>query len=390
VLQDLQKELTQRLHDTQTQIHTFAGHAFNIASPKQLGVVLFEELKVHESLKYDKKLAKTTLGYKTDASVLQQFKSHPCVQLILEYRELSKLLGTYVERLPELVNPKTGRIHTQFHQIGTVTGRLSSSDPNLQNIPIRTSWGKKVRSAFAACDDRHWIVSADYSQIDLRVLACLSKDPNMIKAFQQNQDIHRETAAAILGKNPADITPDERSKAKAVNFGIIYGMGANRLAREHKISLAEAQAFIEKYFLNFFKIKDYVDGQIQKARDTAVVHTFFGRPRPLVLQNTENRRTYGSAAGGLTTENMAVNSPIQGTSADIMKWAMLNVDKAFQDKNLKAKMILQVHDELVFEVPDHELETVVQLVKQVLEKTVQFEIPFCAEVHSGRNWKDTK
>jgi DNA polymerase-1 len=321
-LADLASEVQTKINEIERQIHALSGEEFNIASPKQLGVVLFEKLKVHEAVGFKGKLARTTLGYKTDANVLEQFQSHPMVALVQEFRELSKLLNTYILVLPQLVKESTGRIHTSFNQIGTATGRLSSSDPNLQNIPVRTDLGKKVRRAFCSSSSENVILSIDYSQVELRVMAHLAQDESMIAAFRSGADIHRQTAAKILGKNPEDVTAEERGNAKTINFGIIYGMGAQRLSREQKIPLAEAKSFIERYFLNFSGVYRYLEEQRQTARLKGVVHTFFGRPRPVDLSRAFN------PAEVKALENVAINSPIQGTAADIMKIGMLRAAEA--------------------------------------------------------------
>ncbi|MBX9703798.1 MAG: hypothetical protein K2X39_06560, partial [Silvanigrellaceae bacterium] len=353
-------------------------------SPKQLGEVLFEKLKIHETLNFTGKLARTTLGYKTDAEVLEKFSEHPIVALIQEYRELSKLLSTYILVLPSLVKKSTGRLHTHFNQIGTATGRLSSSEPNLQNIPIRTSWGKKVRAAFSASKPQHIILSADYSQIELRVLAHLSQDPNLVSAFHAQVDIHRKTAAEILGKALSEVTDEERGRAKAINFGIMYGMGAQRLSKEQKISFNEAKTFIEKYFLNFFHVKEYLDSQRHSAHKTGQASTFFGRIRPLPEIQSSDQNMARLA------ENMAINSPVQGTAADIMKFGMIQVHRALRNENLQTKIVLQVHDELVLDGPLEELDSVTKLVRHAMEHAVEFLIPLTVDVKHGKNWLEAK
>jgi DNA polymerase-1 len=383
-LADLAGDVQQKISEIERQIHALAGQEFNIGSPKQLGGILFDVLKVHEALGFKGKLAKTTLGYKTDAAVLEQFQAHPVVALVQEYRELSKLLSTYILVLPQLVKSSTGRIHTSFHQIGTATGRLSSSDPNLQNIPVRTELGKKVRQAFCSSDPSKVIVSIDYSQVELRVMAHLAHDEAMIAAFKSGADIHRQTAAKILGKNPEQVTAEERGNAKTINFGIIYGMGAQRLSREQKIPLSEAKSFIERYFLNFAGVYRYLESQRQKARDMGVVHTFFGRPRPVDLSRAFNPGEVKAL------ENIAINSPIQGTAADIMKFGMLRVAAALAQSDLKAEMLLQVHDELVLECPREEVDATAALLKNALEGAVEFSIPLVAEVGFGRTWLEAK
>lgn len=383
-LADLSAEVQKKISEIERQIFTLSGQEFNIGSPKQLGTVLFENLKVHEALGYKGKLARTTLGFKTDANVLEQFQAHPVVSLVQEFRELSKLLNTYILVLPQLVKKSTGRIHTSFHQIGTATGRLSSSDPNLQNIPVRTELGKKVRRAFCASNPENVIISIDYSQVELRVMAHLAQDENMISAFQSGADIHRQTAARILGKKPEDVTAEERGNAKTINFGIIYGMGAQRLSREQKISLAEAKSFIEKYFLNFSGVHRYLEEQRQLAHSHGEVRTFFGRPRKVDLSRAMNPGEVKAL------ENIAINSPIQGTAADIMKLGMLRAAESLRKSGLKARLLLQVHDELVLECPRSEVDETATLLKNALEGAVEFSIPLVAEVGVGSNWLEAK
>ncbi|KAB8033247.1 DNA polymerase I [Fluviispira multicolorata] len=366
------------------EIFETVGFPFKLTSPKQLGDILFDHLKVHEKLGHKGKLARTTQGYKTDAKVLEQFEEHPIVAFIQQHRELSKLLSTYVLVLPKLIKNSTGRVHTHFNQIGTATGRLSSSDPNMQNIPVRSDWGKKVRAAFSASSSEFNIISADYSQIELRVLAHLSEDKNMLAAFQSGADIHRQTAAQILGKSPENVTSEERGKAKAINFGIIYGMGAQRLAKEQKIPLSDAKKFIEKYFENFSGVKKYLDAQRIKAHSTGQVSTYFGRIRPIPAILSKNPLEAKLA------ENMAINSPIQGTAADIMKLGMLAVHKEISKKQLKTKIVLQVHDELVFDGPHSEYTEVKKIVKEAMENAVIFKVPMLVDIGQGHNWLEAK
>jgi DNA polymerase I len=383
-LAELASEIQQRLIEIEEKVFVEAGERFNLASPKQLGAILFEKLKVHETLGYKGKLAKTTLGYKTDAGVLETFVEHPVVALVQEFRELAKLLNTYIIVLPQLVKKSTQRIHTQFNQIGTATGRLSSNDPNLQNIPVRTPLGKKVRKAFSASKQQNVITSVDYSQIELRVLAHLSGDPTMIAAFNNGADIHRETAAKILGKEPQLVTSEERSNAKTINFGIIYGMGPQRLAREQGIGLNEAKAFIEKYFLNFALVREYLERQKIHAHQNGFVQTFFGRRRPISFSPSLNQGEVKSL------ENVAINSPIQGTAADIMKLGMLRAHHALKFSQLQTRMLLQVHDELVLEGPATEVQAVKVLLKVALEGVVSFAVPLIADVSFGPNWLEAK
>jgi DNA polymerase-1 len=383
-LNGLSKEIKENLMQLETRIFEKAGMQFNIASPKQLGNVMFEVVKVHEACGYKGKLAKTSLGYKTDSSVLEQFAENEFVSLIIDYRELSKLLNTYIDVLPQLVKSATGRIHTEFNQTGTATGRLSSSGPNLQNIPVRTSYGKRVRRAFTAAAGENVITCADYSQIELRVLAHLAKDQGMIGAFARGEDIHRETAAKIHGKTLAEVTAEERSAAKAINFGIIYGMGAQRLAKEQDITLSQAKMFIEKYFENFPGIRKFMDAERDFAHRNGFVKTLYGRIRPIPELKSPN---VGVAR---LAENIAINSPVQGTAADIMKRGMLNVEKALREAKLKTQILLQVHDEIVLEGPKSEAEVVKNLVKVALESAAVLDAPLVAEVGQSENWLEAK
>ncbi len=383
-LGELTAEIQTSLLKIETEIFKIVGEPFKISSPKQLGDVLFEKLKVHEQLGYKGKLARTTQGYKTDASVLEQFEEHPVVEKIQQHRELSKLLSTYVLVLPKLVKRSTGRVHTHFNQIGTATGRLSSSDPNLQNIPVKTEWGKKVRAAFNSSQNNYHIISADYSQIELRVLAHISQDKNMLAAFNSGADIHKQTAAQILGKSLNTVTAAERNSAKAINFGIIYGMGPQRLAKQQKISLPEAKSFIEKYFQNFAGVKKYLDDQRAAAHANAFVKTYFGRVRPIPAMLSKN------PVEAKLAENMAINSPIQGTAADIMKLGMLAVYEKLKRANLKTKIIIQVHDELVLDGPIEEYKAVNEIVKKSMEEAVQFSVPMFVDVGAGKNWLEAK
>jgi DNA polymerase-1 len=383
-LNGLSKEIKENLMHLETRIFEKAGTQFNIASPKQLGNVMFEVLKVHEACGYKGKLAKTSLGYKTDSSVLEQFAENEFVSLIIDYRELSKLLNTYIDVLPKLVKSTTGRIHTEFNQTGTATGRLSSSGPNLQNIPVRTLYGKRVRKAFTAGGVDCVITCADYSQIELRVLAHLAKDSGMIGAFARGEDIHRETAAKIHGKSLSEVTSEERSAAKAINFGIIYGMGAQRLAKEQDIPLSQAKIFIEKYFENFPGIRKFMDSERDFAHRNGFVKTLYGRIRPIPELKSPNMGVARMA------ENIAINSPVQGTAADIMKRGMLNVEKALREAKLKTQILLQVHDEIVLEGPRAEADQVKDLVKQALESAADLDAPLVAEVGMAENWLDAK
>lgn len=383
-LGDLTVQIQDRLVKIEAEIFEKAGENFKISSPKQLGAVLFEKLKVHEQLGFKGKLARTTLGFKTDAEVLEKFSEHPVVRSVQDYRELSKLLSTYVMVLPQLVKEKTGRIHTSYHQIGTATGRLSSSDPNLQNIPVRSEWGKKVRRAFCAPSSDRVMLAVDYSQIELRILAHLADDPSMIAAFRAGADIHKETAAKIHGLEPGAVTSDMRSAAKAINFGIIYGMGPQRLAREQNVSLSEARAFIDKYFLNFARIQTFLEACRASAHRDGFIKTAFGRIRPLPQLQSKNPGEARQA------ENMAINSPIQGTAADIMKLGMLKVDALLRQDFPTCLLVMQVHDELVLECPRAQVDEIARRVREALESVVAYSVPLTADVGVGDNWLEAK
>jgi DNA polymerase-1 len=360
-------------------IYELAGEEFNINSPKQLGVILFEKLKIHDELGI-KYIKKTQNGYSTDVSVLEKLSKHPLARALLEYRSVAKLKGTYVDALPLLVNEVTGRVHTHFHQTGTATGRLSSSDPNVQNIPVRTARGRAIRAAFRPQEDGWVTVSADYSQIELRLLAHLSGDEALQQAFRDGADIHRATAARVFGVDPADVTNDQRSQAKAINFGIIYGMGPQRLAGETGVSIDEAKAFIEKYFAGYPRIREYIDQCIASAKAKRYAETITGRRRPIPEIHSTNR---GDAVGA---ENIAVNSPVQGSASDLIKLAMVAIHKKLRESPLQARLLLQVHDELVLECAVGDLDAVKRIVKDCMEGAMDLAVPLTVEVGSGANW----
>lgn len=367
--------LRSRIKECQEKIFSLAGAEFNVASPKQVGEVLFEKLKIDPNAKKTK-----SGGYSTNEETLQKLASeHPIVAEILTYRGLVKLLGTYAEALPKLVNPLTGRIHTSFNQTVVVTGRLSSSNPNLQNIPVRDEDGRRVRECFVAKPNCK-IVSADYSQVELRIMAHFSQDEHLLAAFRNGDDIHAATAARIFGCDIHDVTSDMRRKAKTANFGIIYGISAFGLAERLDISRREAKELIDGYFAKFPGVKAYMDKSIEQARQSGVVKTLFGRRRYLPDISSRNQTVRGMA------ERNAINAPIQGTAADIIKLAMIAVHDALIASSLRSRMILQVHDELVLEVPDEELEAVSALVKEKMEAACQLSVPLTAEVGVGDNW----
>ncbi len=374
-LKETSNTLTARMNDIEKHIYELAGMDFNIASPKQVGEVLFDKLKIVEKAK------KTKTGqYVTSEEVLLSLKhKHEIVAEILEHRGLKKLLGTYIDALPKLINPRTGHIHTSFNQTVTATGRLSSSDPNLQNIPVRGEDGKEIRKAFIpepGCE----FFSADYSQIELRVMAHLSGDENMIEAFREGHDIHAATAAKIYKEDIENVSRNQRTKAKRANFGIIYGITVFGLAERLEISRDEAKQLIEGYFLTFPKVKEYMDKSIQTARANGYAETLFGRRRYLADINSHNGTVRGFA------ERNAINAPIQGTAADIIKVAMINVYRRFKAEGIKSKMILQVHDELNFSVLPEEHDKVERIVMEEMQNAYQMQVPLVADSGWGKNW----
>ncbi len=378
ILRKMAKELAREIGELETKITAAAGCTFNPSSPKQLGEVLFDRLEIHKQ--HGKKPRQTKTGYATGQEILEEYEDHPVVALVMEHRSKSKLLSTYVEPLPDLVDEDTGRIHTSFHQTGAATGRISSTDPNLQNIPIRTPTGRRIREAFLPSSDHHVLLSADYSQIELRIMAHLSEDENLIAAFRAGADIHRDTAARVFGVAPEAVDATMRSRAKAINFGILYGMGPQRLSRETALSLDEAKDFIERYFAAFPRIRSFLDNLKQKARERGFAETILGRRRRLPDLMSSNRMLLVAA------ENMAVNTPIQGSAADILKVAMVRVHSRLQQDQLRSRMILTVHDELVFDVPEVELAAVSALVRAEMEGAYPLRVPLKVEAGSGRNW----
>ncbi len=366
---------TVRLEEIEKEIYHIAGETFNIASPKQVGEILFDKLKIVEKAK------KTKTGqYVTSEEILQSLRNkHVIIEKILEYRGLKKLLNTYIDTLPQLINPRTGRIHTSFNQAITATGRLSSSNPNLQNIPIRDEDGKEIRKAFIP-DDGCEFFSADYSQIELRIMAHLSEDKNMIDAFLSGYDIHAATAAKIYKIDIKDITPDMRRKAKTANFGIIYGISIFGLAERMNVDRKEAKELIDGYFETYPQVRAYMDKSIQVAREKGHVETIFHRKRYLPDINSRNATVRGYA------ERNAINAPIQGSAADIIKVAMIHIYQRLKAYNLKAKMLLQVHDELNFSVPKAEKEAVQQIVIEEMERAYRMHVPLKADFGWGKNW----
>ena len=372
------REMGKRLGELESEVYGQVGHAFNLNSTQQLSRVLFEDLKLDPP----DRGKKTASGhYSTSAAVLDELKGkHPVVDLLLEYRELSKLKSTYLDSLPLQVNPRSGRVHTSFSQTGSVTGRLASSDPNLQNIPTRTELGRQVRLGFVAAPG-YTLVSVDYSQIELRIVAHMAGDKAMLDAFREGQDIHATTAAAIYDIPLEEVTKDQRRHAKAINFGLIYGMSAFGLTRSTDLTLAEAENFVKDYFEHFPGVKKYLDNIRVTAARQGYVETMLGRRRYFPnLANPVNQMMRNRE------EREAINAPIQGTAADIMKIAMINVQDAIAGSGLESRMILQVHDELVLEVPENELEKTVKLVRRVMEEAYKLDIPLLTEARSGVNW----
>jgi DNA polymerase-1 len=374
VLNGLSSELASSCASLEKTIQFHAGVDFNIASTKQLAQVLFEDLQLPHG-------KKTKTGYSTNAAVLEELRyAHPIVEQILEYRELTKLRNTYTDPLPKQISLKTGRLHTSFSQTITATGRLSSLNPNLQNIPIRTEYGKKVRRAFIAADTEHLLLAADYSQIELRVLAHLSQDSELCNAFSKDQDIHRQTAAAIFGVREGSVTPDQRRQAKVVNFGILYGMSAFRLSKDLGITVNRAKEFIEGYFSLYSGVRDYIDGTLKKARNLGYAQTLMGRRRYFPELESDNANIRNGA------ERMVVNTPIQGTAAEIMKRAMLLVEKNVIMKDPEVKMLLQVHDELVFEIPMGRTAEIAEIIRFEMENALSLIVPLRVDVGTGHNW----
>jgi DNA polymerase-1 len=360
-----------------TEIHAIAGKEFNIGSPQQLGKVLFEDLGLPAPVKYGK--GKTI---STAADILEGLApNYEIVRKVLEYRQLTKLKGTYVDALPELIDPLTGRIHTSFNQTGSATGRLSSSNPNLQNIPIKTELGREIRAAFIPREGRKLIV-ADYSQIELRLMAHMSRDPVLVEAFRNNEDIHTRTAAEVMGVPPMLVTREARNNAKAVNFGIVYGISAFGLSNQLGISRKEAETYIANYFQRYAGVRAFIDRTIEEVRRSGVTKTLLGRERPIPDMNSKNPNARGFA------ERTAVNSPLQGTAADLIKMAMIHIDRQLEGK--RSKLLLQVHDELVLEAPPEEAEEVAALVKREMENVYPLDVPLVVETGIGFNWRDAK
>jgi DNA polymerase-1 len=361
------------------KIYELGGAEFNINSPRQLSDVLFNRLQLPKPVKYGK--GKTV---STAVDVLEELaERHDVPRLVLEYRQLSKLKSTYVDALPAMVDARTGRLHTTFNQTGTSTGRLSSTNPNLQNIPIRTELGREIRAAFIA-EPGHVLLAADYSQIELRLLAHFSEDPLLVEAFRRGDDIHRLTAAEVFGVPPLAIDAEHRRRAKAVNFGIVYGLSPFGLAQQLGIETREARKFIDNYFEKYQGVRRFIDRTLEETRREQRVRTLFGRVRPIPDINSKNPNQRGFA------ERTAVNTPLQGTAADLIKVAMIHIDAELLARRLRTRMTLQVHDELVFEAPEDEVETVRALVKDKMEHAHKLLVPLVVDVGVGKNWRDLK
>ena len=380
-LTDLADRLAAQILEAEAGIYATVGHEFNIGSPKQLGVVLFEEMELP-------KTRKTKQGYSTDAQALERLAAdHPIVDQILKYREVSKLKSTYVDTLPALINPDTDRIHTEYNQAVAATGRLSSENPNLQNIPVRTEMGREIRAAFVpqAIDDREddvVFLGADYSQIELRVLAHLSGDKAMIEAFKNDEDIHAATASGAYGVAPEDVDPEMRRIAKMMNFGVIYGLTSHGLSQRSGLDRRDAQAFIDAYFERFSRVAEYIEEIKASTKETGYAETLLGRRRYIPEIKSSNFQVRAAA------ERVAVNMPVQGTAADVMKKAMLQIDDAVRAEELAARMILQVHDELIFELPREEAPAVAGLLGDLMPTAIDMVVPLKIETKLGPNWRD--
>ncbi len=376
-LAQMSNELEREIGVKAKEIYAAAGTEFNVSSPKQLGDVLFNKLNLAKPIKYGKGRVISTA-----VDVLETLaEDHPIARMVLDYRQLTKLKSTYVDTLPALINRSTGRLHTTFAQTGTATGRLSSANPNLQNIPIRTELGRGIRAAFIA-EPRHVLLTADYSQIELRLLAHFSRDPLLVEAYRRGDDIHTLTASQVFGVPPLMVTADHRRAAKVVNFGIVYGLSPFGLSQNLGIEPSEAKQFIAAYFEKYSGVRAFIDKTLEEARRNLNVRTLFGRIRPIPDINSKNANQRGFA------ERTAVNTPLQGTAADLIKIAMIRIDAALSARNLKSRMTLQVHDELVFEVPENEIDEMKSLVREHMEKAHTLTVPLQVEIGVGQNWRD--
>jgi DNA polymerase-1 len=376
ILRELDVEFTAILEDLTKEIYEIAGQEFNINSPKQLGEILFEKLGLPV-------VRRTKTGYSTNIEVLEQLRDqHVIIEKIIEYRQVMKLKSTYIDGLLSVIDPRDGRIHSSFNQTITATGRISSTEPNLQNIPVRMEMGRRIRKVFVASDEDHVLLDADYSQIELRVLAHISKDPTFIHAFENNQDIHRRTASEVLGIPLEEVTPEQRNDAKAVNFGIIYGISDFGLARNLGIPRNKARLYIENYLKRHPGIKEYMDRVVEEGKEQGYIKTLMGRRRnlPELSSRNFNTRSFG--------ERVAMNTPIQGTAADIIKKAMNDVYYELKTRGLRSKLVLQVHDELIVDTYKPELDEVKEILRDKMENAMKLSVPLVVDIGVGSNWYD--
>jgi DNA polymerase-1 len=373
----MSKDLERLAAAKAAEIYELAEMEFNINSPKQLGDVLFNRMSLPKPIKYGKGRTISTA-----VDVLEELaENHPVARKVLDYRQLTKLKSTYVDALPALIDPKTGRVHTTFGQTSTSTGRLASTNPNLQNIPIRTELGREIRAAFIA-EEGHVLLAADYSQIELRLLAHFSGDSLLVEAYRKGDDIHTLTASQVFGVPPLMVTADHRRQAKVVNFGIVYGLSPFGLSQNLGIETSEAKQFIQAYFEKYNGVQRFIDRTLDEARREGRVHTLFGRTRPIPDINSKNATQRGFA------ERTAVNTPLQGTAADLIKLAMIRIDAALRERKMRSRMTLQVHDELVFDVYEPELDVMKSLVREHMENVHELEVPLLVEMGAGPNWRD--
>jgi DNA polymerase-1 len=378
-LKELSEELQESLNRSEAKIYEISGERFNLNSPSQLAYILFDKLGLPSSRK-----TKKTKGYSTSVTVLQELAAnHPIAQHALEYRQLAKLKSTYADALPLLIHSQSGRIHTSYNQTVAATGRLTSSDPNLQNIPARGEWGQRFRAAFVP-EKGKLLLSADYSQIELRILAHLSEDPGLIETFIKDSDVHQETANQVFGDTTVLFPEEQRRRAKIINFSIIYGATAYSLARELGSSNSEAQLFIDRYYEKYPKVMEFLERSVQNAQEKGYAETLFGRKRqvPELRHKERTVQQFG--------RRIALNTPIQGTAADLMKIAMINIWKELKSRRFKTKMILQVHDELVFEVPKNEVKEIESFVRRSMEEVFELKVPLKVHLGWGTNWAEVK
>jgi len=378
-LDAMSQAMEKEVRRLEKEVWELAGEEFNVNSPPQLAEILFDKLNLQPPARRGKAKARSTA-----VDVLEELAAaHPLPGKVIEYREVAKLKSTYVDALPKLIHPETGRLHTSFSQTGTATGRLSSSDPNLQNIPIRSELGRQIRAAFVA-EKGNLLLSADYSQIELRIMAHFSADPVLVEAFRKGEDIHARTAQEVFGVGPLAQTAEHRRAAKVINFGIIYGLSAFGLAQQLGIEQKEAAQFINAYFQRYRGVKEYLDRVLEETRKTGMAKTLFGRIRPIPEITSPQMQLRNFA------ERTALNSPLQGTAADLIKLAMIAIDRRLREEKFKARMILQVHDELLFEVPESELSRVSELVCREMESVHKLDVPLAVEAKAGPNWRDMR